>query len=534
MARTRPLLQLRARIILLVCAVVVVVLVVTGSLVARGMERRALATLTEKAVMVSQMTAESEVVVAGLRHRRSQAEVQAFAERVRERSQVDFVVVLNMNRIRLSHPNPAQIGAQFVGGDDLEVYRGLSYTSVAKGTLGQSLRAFTPVLDPADGAQVGAVAVGILMRGVDQTFVSVRKRVVVGILIGFAAGILGAVYLADRIKRILLGMEPAEIATLLQQREALLHSVREGVVGVDRGLTITVVNGEAARLFGLAGIRGGLVGRSLEEVFPEAGLERVLADGVPSLDQESAINGLPVLTSAVPIRVQGRITGGVATFRNLSEVSRLAEQLTGVRHYADALRAQTHEFMNKMHVVLGLIRLGQYDSLKSYIIGISGKLDDEVGFVVQRIKDPVIAGFLLARLSSAREQEVVIRLSEASAIAASLDEALAHDVITILGNLLENAVEALRGSARREVDIHLGQEDDRLEIVVADTGPGIAPELLPRLFDKGTTTKGERHGYGLWQAARGAEAHGGRLTAGTRPGGGAVFTALLPAGKGDA
>jgi CitB family two-component system sensor histidine kinase MalK len=531
MLRFRPTLRLRARIILLVCAVVAVVLVVTGFLVTRGMERRALATLTDTAVMVSRMTAESGVVVDGLRGRRPGAEVQAFAERMRERSQVDFVVVLDRNHIRLSHPNPALIGAPFVGGDDLEVYRGLSYTSVARGTLGLSLRAFTPVLDPADGTQVGAVAVGILMRGVDQTFAGVRKRVVAGILTGFAAGLLGAAYLAGRIKRILLGMEPAEIATLLQQREALLQSVREGVVGVDRGLAITVVNGEAARLFGLAGIRGDLVGRSLEEVFPEAGMARVLAEGTPSLDQEVAVNGLPVLTSVVPIRVGGRITGGVATFRNLSEVSRMAEQLTGVRHYADALRAQTHEFMNKMHVVLGLIRLGQYDGLKRYITGISGKLDDEVGFVVQRIKDPVLAGFLLARLSSAREQAVAIRLSDGSAVAGSLDEGLAHDAITILGNLLENAVEALAGAARREVEIHLGQGEGGLEIVVADTGPGIAPALLPRLFEKGISSKGERHGYGLWQAARSAEAHGGRLTAENRPEGGAVFTALLPDGK---
>jgi CitB family two-component system sensor histidine kinase MalK len=525
---------LRARIVLLVCAVVLLVLVLTGFLVTWGMERRARATMTEKAVMVSGMTAESEVVVDGLKGRRPQGEVQAFAERMRERSGVDYVVVMNMNRIRLSHPNPAQIGAQFVGGDDPDVYRGLAYTSVAKGTLGTSLRAFTPVLDPADGTQIGAVAVGILMREVDQTIDSVRRRIAVGILIGFAAGIVGAAYLAGRIKRILLGMEPAEIATLLQQRNALLQSVREGVVGVDRGLTITVVNGEAARLFRMAGIQGDPVGRNLEEVFPGAGMASVLAGGVGRVDQEGALNGLPVLTSAVPIQVGGRITGGVATFRDLSEVNRLAEQLTGVRHYADALRAQTHEFMNKLHVILGLIRLGQYESLTRYIRGVTGKWHDEVGFVVQRIKDPVIAGFLLARLSSAREQEIAIRLDEDSAIATCLGEALAHDVITILGNLLENAVEAIGASERREIGIRLAQEPGRLEIVVEDSGPGIPPDLLPRLFEKGSSSKGEHHGYGLWQAVRGAEAHGGMLSAANRPGGGAVFTALLVTGEEEA
>lgn len=531
MPRFRLNLRLRARIMLLVGGILLVVLAVTGVLVTRAMEQRTLATLTGTAVMVSQMTAESEAVVSGLRGRRPAGEVQAFAERVRERFGVDYVVVMDMRRIRLSHPNPAQIGAPFVGGDEGDVFRGLSYTSVAKGTLGESLRAFTPVLDPADGTQIGAVAVGMLMRGVDQTLVGVRKGIAAGILFGFAAGLLGAAYLAGRIKRILLGMEPAEIATRLQQRDALLQAVREGVVGVDRGLRITVVNEEAARLFGQAGVHGDLVGRGLEEVFPEARMAGVLQEGHARLDQEGAINGLPVLISAVPITVGGATTGGVATFRPLSEVSRMARQLTGVRHYADALRAQTHEFMNKMHVVLGLIRLGQYDRLKQYIAGVSGKLDDEVGFVVQRIKDPVVAGFLLARMSAAREQAIAIRLSEDSAVAADLGEALAHDVVTILGNLLENAVEAMGGSTRREVEIHLAQEPGRLVMVVADTGPGIPPELLHRLFEKGASTKGEHHGYGLWQAARGAEAHGGTLAVENRPGGGAVFTALLPAGE---
>jgi two-component system, CitB family, sensor histidine kinase MalK len=523
----RPIVRLRTRITLLVCLILLLVLVVTGFTVSWRTEQQTLNTMTEKTVMLSRIAAESEAVVGGLQGHRSQASIQAFAERLCERAQVDYVVVLNMNRIRLSHPNPSRIGAQFVGGDDADVYRGLSYTSMAKGTLGLSMRAFTPVFDPKDGHQIGAVAVGILVTGLDQTVVSVRKRIALGVLIGFAGGILGAMYVAGRIKKILMGMEPSEIATMLQQRSALLHSVREGVVAVDRHMAITVVNEEASRLFGLAGIHGEVVGRSLDEVLPGSGMRGVLEKGQPDLDRESDVNGLRILTSCTPVLVDGEITGVVATFRDKTEVSQLAEQLTGVRLYADALRAQTHEFMNKLHVILGLIRLEEYESLKHYIISITGKLDNEVGFVIQRIKDPVVAGFLLARFASAREQNITMNLDEASLVPRCPSDDVAHDIVTIVGNLLENAVEAIGESDLREIHVSLRQEAEWLDLAIQDTGSGLPPEVVEHLFEQGCSTKGKSRGYGLWQAARTVESRGGKLQAANREPHGAAFTASL-------
>lgn len=527
MSWKRPTLQLRARITLLVGTILVLVLIVTGFMVSWRTEQQTRQALIEKVEMLSRVAAESEVVVEGLKGKRPSGAVQAFAERLRDRTKVDFVVVLDMNRIRLSHPTPSQIGAQFVGGDDADVYRGLSYTSVAKGTLGLSMRAFTPVLNPDNGRQIGAVAVGILVTGLDQTVVSVRKRVALGVLIGFLGGILGAVYVANRIKKILMGMEPSEIATMLQQRNALLHSVREGIVAVDRRMLISVVNEEASRLFVLAGIRGDLVGRNLEEVLPGSWMRNVLEKGQPEFDRESDINGLHILTSCIPVLVGDEITGVVATFRDKTEVSQLAEQLTGVRLYADALRAQTHEFMNKLHVILGLIRLGEYESLKHYITSITGRLDNEVGFVIQRVKDPVVAGFLLARFASAREQNITMRIDEESSVPHYPSETAAHDIVTIVGNLLENAVEAIGESSLREIFVSLRHEGDQLRIAIEDSGPGLPPETLAHLFERGFSTKGESHGYGLWQAARSVESRGGRLLGANRESGGAVFTASI-------
>jgi two-component system, CitB family, sensor histidine kinase MalK len=524
----KPVIRLRTRITLLVCTVLLLVLVATGFMVSWRTEQQTREAVAEKAVMLSRVAAESEAVIEGLKGHRPPASIQAFAERLCERARVDYVVVLNMNRIRLSHPNPSQIGAQFVGGDDADVYRGLSYTSVAKGTLGLSMRAFTPVFDPKDGKQIGAVAVGILVTGLDRAVVSVRKRIALGVLIGFAGGVLGAMYVAGRTKKILLGMEPSEIATMLQQRNALLHSVREGVVAVDRDMVITVVNEEASRLFGLAGIHGDLIGRNADSVLPGSGMKGVLETGRPELDQERVINGLRIVTSLVPVMTDREITGVVATFRDKTEVTQLAEQLSGIRHYAEALRAQTHEFMNKLHVILGLIRLKEFDRLSSYITGITGKLQDEAGQVVQRIKDPMIAGFLLARFSAAREQNIAMRLSEDSMLPLCDSESRAHDIVTVLGNLMENAVEAIGESPEREIHVSLRHDEDRLDICVEDTGPGIDPEHLDRMFERGFTTKGRDRGYGLYQVSQRVEALGGRLVAANREQGGAIFRASIP------
>jgi CitB family two-component system sensor histidine kinase MalK len=471
--------------------------------------------------------AESDPVIKGLQGRRPAASVQAYAESLRTDTGVDYVTVMDMSEIRLSHPNPAQIGARFAGGDEAEVFRGHSYVSAAHGTLGLSLRAFTPVWDPEDGHQIGAVAVGILVTGLDRTVVSVQKRVGLGVLIGFGAGILGAMYVAGRIKRILLGMEPAEIATLLQQRSALLQSVREGIIAVDRDLTITLVNEEAARLFALAGIRGDLVGHRHDEVIPLIGMRSVVETGVPQYDQEGDINGLKILTSRLPVLVDGRIAGAVATFRDKTEVSRLAEQLTGVRHFAEALRAQTHEFMNKLHVILGLVKLGEHERLKEYVAAIAGRLDDELGYVLQRVKDPVVAGFLLARFSEAREQAILLKLDEDTAVPRCAGEAEAQDIVTIMGNLLENAVEALQQAPSRVILLGLWQEGEWLHLFVEDSGPGLPEGNIERLFERGFSTKGENRGFGLWRAARTVEARGGQLRAWNREGGGAIFEASI-------
>ena len=429
-----PVLTLRTEIMVLVASTLFLALLVTGLLVSWRVEARTRAILAEKATTVSRLSAQDAEVVEALTGRRPLAAVQAFADRVRGLTGVDYIVVLDLAGTRLSHPNPGRIGERFQGGDEAAVFRGQTYASVAKGSLGPALRVFSPVRD-GQGRQVGAVVVGVLLTGIDQHLLGVRRMVLLGLGFGFATGLLGALLVSRRIKRILMGMEPAEIASMLLQRTATLHTVREET---------------------------------------------------------------------------------------------LAEQLAGVRLYADALRAQTHEFMNKLHVILGLLRLEEYARLTTYLRDISEQFQGEVGNVVRAIKDPILAGFLLARFSAAREQDIRMTLSEDSRTPLLSTPALSHNAITILGNFLQNAVEAIGTGGNRSVVVRLCADQGWLTIQVRDSGPGLDPAWAQHLFSKGFTTKGAGHGYGLQHSLRCAAAAGGRLSAVNDARGGALFTALLP------
>lgn len=536
--KKRPL-RLGTFIILLVCLVLAISLAVTNWLVSQRVVRMTQEYFEGKAKDVSHFMSESIIVKDALSGRRLQSDVQQFAETIRRVSGVEFIVVVDMNGIRYTHPNPEMIGQRFVGGDDTPVYSGKEFSSVAEGTLGKSMRYFTPVFD-ADGRQIGAISVGILMNIIEHNLNATRLMVLIGVLAGFTIGIPGAFLLAGRIKKILFGLEPEEIARLFEEKNALVQSVREGILGVDKEMRITVVNQEAARLFAVAGITDAVIGKNVEEVVPNTNLHYVIETGLPEYDQEQELHGVRILTNRLPVTVKGEIVGAVATFRDKSEVTRLAEQLTGVKIYADALRSQTHEFMNRLHVILGLIHMGKYERVSDYIKEVSLQVQDEVGYVMSRIKDPVLAGFVMAKLSSAREKGIVLVLSEDTYVPEIGDVVSESDISTILGNLIENAMDAVGATgsvgtvsavaqtSEKKITVHMAFEADVLSMVISDSGEGIDDALRELILEKGYSTRGEQRGLGMHLIARILEKYGGTLEIGRADIGGAKITVKIP------
>lgn len=240
-------------------------------------------------------------------------------------------------------------------------------------------------------------------------------------LLGLIVGIWGAIYLAQRIKRVLFGYEPEEIARMLQERDVILNSVREGIININSNGCITLVNSEAQLLLKQAGIEGvnELFGKSAKDVLKRVPLDDIIKEGKTLVDASVKMGNTVFIITAVPLLDDKNIIGAVITFRKKSVVEEMANQLTGFKNYATALRAQTHEFMNKMHVIMGLIDMKAYDELKNFTQEIAYNRQSEVSYVVTRLKDITLSGFILGKISRSRELDIDFSLTEEASCTAN-------------------------------------------------------------------------------------------------------------------
>ena len=496
MKKRRRLWNLWKTITLLVCTVVIFSLLVTDILISHNVERTTEDSQAEKAKTIAHIVANDSIVIDGLIGKADTAAIQTYTNRILKNTGVQFIVVMDMNGIRKSHPNPQKIGHHFIGGDEGPALKGKEHVSLAEGTLGISMRVFVPIFSET-GEQLGAVAVGISADNVKERVKESRHIIYIGVGVGVLVGIIGAILLARHIKKSLFGLEPHRIAKILEERNTMLQSVKEGIIAVDKEARVTLINNEAKRLFKKSGLEEDFIGKDVELYMPNSRIKEVLQTGEVQLNEEQNIYGITIVTNRVPLYVKGEIVGAIATFRDKTEIRKLAEELTGIRLYAEALRAQSHEFMNKMHVVLGLTHMKQYEELQKYISGMVSEHQYEIGGVMKRIKSPVFAGFLLGKLSYAREKNIKLIISEDSYMPEIDDESITHELITIVGNLIDNALEAVTNCEKKRVEVKI-QHGDILTITVQDTGKGIQEKEIEQLFTKGYSTKGDNRGYGLY------------------------------------
>ncbi|MFL6561889.1 MAG: DcuS/MalK family sensor histidine kinase [Bacillus sp. (in: firmicutes)] len=523
----KPKLRLQTTITLLVCIVVVMALFVTEILITNRISQETEKGQAEKATDIARIVAQSPMIITGLQNKTAEKDIQTFANDIKRSTHVEFIVVMDMDGTRKSHPNPNLLGLHFVGGDEGPVLKGNEHISTAKGTLGLSLRSFVPVYDE-NKKQIGAVAVGISLEKVNQAIQQSRKIILIGVVVGILVGILGALFLARKIKAILFGLEPSEMAKLLEERSAMLQSTKEGMLAVDQDGNTTLINNEGVRLLQKAGIAGSFLGKKVDEYMPNSKLSTVLETGAAHLDQEQEINHITILTNRVPVIVKGKIVGAIATFREKTEIKELAEQLTGVKLYAEALRTQSHEFMNKLHVISGLIHMKDYQMVSSYITKIVDHQQSEVEFVVSRFKDPVLAGFILGKLSYARENGCEFIIDGEGFLPEPHQQETTHEVVTILGNLIDNALDAVAAQPHKKVTLRFDYYDEILVLEVHDTGKGIKEDIKSSLCLKGFSTKGENRGIGLFLVQRSLEKLAGQLEIHSQKGKGSTFIVTLP------
>lgn len=450
--------------------------------------------------------------------------INPIAERIRIHTGASFVVVANDDGIRYSHPDREKIG-QRVSTDPREALLGREYVGIQTGSLGRSMRAKVPVRNAA-GDVIGLVSVGLLATRVSTQLRNDLPVILIPPAIGLALGALGSVLLARRIKRQTFGLEPVEISALLEQREAVLHGIREGMVAIDPAGRVLLVNDEAKRLLALD---DGVVGRPFADVLPPGHVRDVVDGSVDGPDQVVLVNDRVLVANRMPVAVRGHNVGAVVTLRDRTELEVLLRELNDVRSLADALRAQEHEFSHRLHVVGGLIELGRYEEAVGFISQSSLVHQELVASVVENVGDPTLAALLLGKAVVASERGIELSITDDSRLPEGYGDP--RDLVTVVGNLVDNALDSVAAAGGGSIQVTLRVEAGGVIIQVQDSGPGVDPSLVDEIFRDGFTTKVAdgtgRRGLGLAlvsQAVRRRE--GGYIT--VENDSGALFTAFLP------
>ncbi|MBV9605472.1 MAG: sensor histidine kinase [Solirubrobacterales bacterium] len=478
----------------------------------------------ERALVVAQTFAATPSVREGL-FRHDAADrllIQELAEQVRRDTGASYVVVIDRDGIRYSHPGRALIGKRVE--EPVVALDGRNHLGVDHGNLGVSANAKVPLRAP-NGEVIGEVSAGIPEARVSDQLVQDLPQLLLYFLCSLAIGLIASLLLTRRLKRSTFGLELEEIAALVQEREAMLHNIREGVITVDQREQVTLINDEARHLLSVG---DAAVGAPIGELVAEGRLRGLLTGAISGRDQVVLTDEYVLVVNRVPASRDGRHLGAVITLRDRTELEALIRELDGVAALTDALRAQQHEFSNRMHTLAGLIELGDHDAAARYALDVSrggGALAETIRAQVER---PEIAAMLLAKMTVAAERTVTLRLSADSRLP---DEGLdIGALLTVAGNLIDNAIDAAASGHRPgEVTVRL-VGGEAVTIEVTDSGDGVPDEFIPAIFSDGFTTKAatddRQRGIGLALVQRLVHQAGGRID--VRSENGTTFTVVLP------
>ncbi|MFZ4265599.1 sensor histidine kinase [Streptomyces arboris] len=501
-------------------------------------------TATRQVRAAAVAVADSPSVREAIRTPDPSAVLQPYAEQVRRDTGIAFVTIMDTERRRWTHPDASLIGETFLGHTE-EALRGETFTETYTGTLGPSIRVVTPVRD-------GDRIIGLVSAGITVDRVSSQVREQLGALAlaaggALALGGLGTYVINARLRRHTHGMNAAELSRLHDYHQATLHAVREGLLMLDGQRRIALINDAGRELLGIAPEAEAL-GRTVDELALPAPLTGALLASEARVDELHLTADRVVVVNTRPV-VGGERRGTVVTLRDHTELQALTGELDSERGFTQALRSQAHEAANRLHTVVSLIELGRVEEAVEFAtaeLELAQVLTDRV---VGAVEEPVLAALLLGKAAQANERGVELELAEDSLIDdGALPDSLAQrDLVTILGNLIDNAVDAASegdavvavpaqrtaaqgGAGRARVTVTALADDRELLLRVSDTGPGIEPEEADEVFRRGWSTHGAGRGLGLALVRQAAHRNGGSVELDRAPEGGARFTVRLPLG----
>ncbi len=459
--------------------------------------------------------------------------IHAFMQKIATHSDASFIVIGDNKGVHLFHSVYAdRVGTTLVGGDNEEVLKGKNITTIRKGGLGISLRSKAPIFNAA-GQVVGIVSVGYLTSYLDTITVSKMINILVVAALLLVALFVFSWFFTRSIKKQIFSLEPREIGLLVRQQKAMMESIYEGVIAIDSQMRIEVINQAARKLLGLSQPARELRGQLISEVIapvPFFAARTLLAKDTH--DEICRFNELTVIASRIRIMLEGALQGWVITFRDRNEIDSLSAQLSQVKRYVDNLRIMRHEQLNRMTTLSGLLHMGRYDEAIRYIQAQSEHAQELLDFISSRFSSPTLCGLLLGKAARAREKGVELNFDPACRMDRAFTGLAEAELISIIGNLLDNAIEATQRAPlpHEPVEVLIKLSDSELIIEVADRGVGITPEIRERIFERGMTTKTRGdHGIGLYLIESYVTQAGGSIEVADNVPRGAIFSLFIPA-----
>ncbi|MED0679765.1 sensor histidine kinase [Aneurinibacillus thermoaerophilus] len=518
---------IRWKITLLAFGIVLFSLLMAATILLGKISSMKVEEVGQRSLLIAKVTAQMPEVKRAVGLLNGELRVQPLIEQVRAIYGADYIVVVDMNGKRFSHPIESRVGTHFNVNEAKPAFAEHIYVERVEGRLGEGVRAYAPVMNE-EHQQIGVVMVGNTVPHILTILEDMSKEIVLILSLTLCFGIWGSYLLASHIKQQTFQLEPQELARILDERTSAFHAIHEGIIAIDDKERITVINDAARRMLK---VKGKAIGENIRDVIPDTRLPEILELGRPIYNQQFYVGDTLILSNRIPIRVKEKIAGAIAIFQDKTEVTRLAEELTGVKAFVDALRAKNHEHSNKLHTIAGLIQLGKEQEALRYIFQLDEEQENVAHYISGRIQDINLTGLLIGKISRAKELDIALCIDPYSEFRMFPEGVTYHDLVIIIGNLIENAFDGLSemNDRERRVDVSIVQDESYLTIEVEDNGIGIPEEIRHQIFAKGFSTKQkDERGIGLYLVSSIVERSGGEIEVDSMVGYGTWVRVKLP------
>ncbi|MBI0576793.1 sensor histidine kinase [Neobacillus cucumis] len=483
--------------------------------------------LGHEAMSVAKLAAQDDRIIRAFKSENPSKEIQPITERMRKQTGASYIVIGNKQGIRYSHPNPKYIGKSMGTSNQPVFKQHISVVYFGEGISGPAIKAKTPILNE-KGKIIGVSSVGFLMVDVKKRILTYREEIIVLALLLLIMGVAASFFIARRIKRKMFGLEPEEISYVFKEKEAILESIRDGIIAVDSDFRVLSMNKRARELLtGNFPLQDSIIQTSrLREMIQE-----VIETKTGRSNQKILLGDQVYVIDFSIVTQLSEIAGVVLTIRTEIEIEQLFDEVSKIKSYSENIRALNHEFLNKLNTIYGLLSIEEYDKARDLISSEVEDRQDTIVFLMTAVKDPFLVACLLGKINRSKELKVDLNIDQESLLSELPESMDTKLLVSILGNIIDNAMEAAKEKHEMGATIIVSFTDIGRDLVfdIQDNGSGIPNEKQNTIFTEGYTTKeGKNRGIGLSIVKNSLEQLNGQVFITNSLLGGSKFTLVIP------